>query len=109
MPNAVYMVMGNQTHDGWSVLRVIGSRTVALGAARELMDKYDTHKSRGSKTWSFWTGGRAVYPPRDFPGKFVESWTANSVGGLGGNPWSEVAVAEVFVEDAILDQLAEAL
>jgi hypothetical protein len=89
----------------WDTMKACTSMIGAIRAAEELMAKC-TSPSR-AKGYNIWVAGRNIKPPRYFPGRFVKTWSANSVGGIGGNPWSAIAVAELDVEDDVLDRLAE--
>jgi hypothetical protein len=89
----------------WTTMRASTTEAGAVRAAEALMNR--PVETGISKSWKIWGPGRDVQPPRCFPGRFVRTWSANSVGGLSGNPWSAIAVAELIVEDDILDRLAE--
>lgn len=106
MADPVYILMA---YDGggvsWDTMRACTTKTGALKAAEELMAKCTSPNVR--KGYNIWVAGRKIKPPRHFPGRFIRTWSANSVGGIGGNPWSAIAVAELDVEDDVLDRLAE--
>jgi hypothetical protein len=99
----------------WKLINAWVSRNLAVEDAERLMwsvmslRQQETAKNPPTK-WRFWeerSVSRCTSLGTHFPGKIIRFWAANSVGGIDGNPWSYVAVAELSVQGTILDQIAE--
>lgn len=89
----------------WFTLRASTSIEGARRAAEVILTKAYPDKSPSFKMWE--PSCRNARAPRGFPGRLVDVWSSRSVGGIGGNPWCYIAVAELLVEDDILERLAE--
>lgn len=105
MAEPVYLLMAYRPQlDGWSTLRACSTLTGAMRAAEALLSRRFDSAFKGLANWS---ASLSIKPPQLFPGRFIKAWSARSVGGIGGNPWSCIAVAELTVEDDVLERLAE--
>ena len=116
MADPVYLLLAEEVSE-WFLIKGYSSKLAARNAAIAFMKKHtdkdrvddeDEPSEHREGTWRFWEKDSSrSKKPAHFPGRILESWSANSVGGIDGNPWSRVAVAELPVEENVLERLAE--
>jgi len=110
-----YLVMG-YGFSKWSIIGAYLTENLAVAGAEEIKAAAAKKMGTSLKSWSKWKPWKpwkTVAHARsclgkDFPGKGVLAWSANSVGGTGGNEWSDIMVAELEVQGTVLDRIVEA-
>lgn len=108
-----YLVIGIDDH--WRIVSAWATKALALAELDRIrlsvMKPHDRKIAANPPTkWRFW---EQASPPwnhgtKRLPVEFISTWKANSVGGIDGNPWSYLAVAELIVQGTVLDEIVEA-
>lgn len=111
--NGPYLVMATE-YGKWHVIEAWATKSLAHLAANRIMADAtkkmgvkETHRWKGWKPWKPWGHQNTVSFGKKFPGKLINAWSANSVGGDGGNQWTNIAVIELVVSGTVLDHIAE--
>ena len=108
MDNNAYLVMVYEHHRGWDIIDA--QSTLALG-----QDAFEHHQDEARKKMGF-VGGNGAWSSRGpyaglgshFPSRLLKVLSANSVGGLGSNHWSHIALVELIIQGTVLDKIVEA-
>jgi hypothetical protein len=113
--NGPYLIFGLTIPGGWELLSAWNSEALAVVELERLklsvMSAHDRKNAKSPPTkWRFWEkkSHRGYGGANKMPVKWLDVWGANSTGGIGGNPWSNLAVAELTVQGTVLDKLVEA-
>jgi len=129
----VYVAAAYQVTDGFTVLGYFPSEKLAIARCeKEVAESPITkrheesiarHKTKGTWGTKGYPGPETKWEPwvhespterrlgghvkRKLNGTMLSWWTAQSVGGINGNRWSNLVAAEVALEGSAVDQLAE--
>jgi len=110
-----YLVMGH-SYSTWRVIGAWVTKDLAIAEAEKIkaaaIKKMGARFHSGSR-WKPWKPWKTVAYAHsslggEFPGKAISAWSANSVGGTGGNEWTDIMVVELEVQGTVLDRIVEA-
>lgn len=114
MSGGPYLILGHK--DGWKIIDAWVTEDLAVEALERLklsvMSPHDRKNMASPKSpWRFWVkksnnGHRGLSGANKMPVKWLHCWSANSVGGINGNPWLYLCVVELIVQGTVLDHLS---
>jgi len=96
-------------HIGWRVVDAQATLTLGQRAFEHHQDVARQKMGFVSRKGAWKPVGHYVSLGSEFPGRLLEVLSANSVGGVGGNQWSSIALVELEVQGTVLDKIVEAV